>query len=204
MTDTLLRRNVRLPPMSSHWAKDPLAKIGIGQTTSTAWPLIGVPHGSGRWQAYPVIGDSHAASTSTGQECSQMAFGQQSGPPASAKQIRELSDLLSREPDIPTSATHVAQWALPSVRPQESSHVTKRRRSSPSYWTQSLMGALPLLRQRGGNPPRSKCWVLCLQNSSRVSFVVADGLSSSPRAGVVGQGWSDSRRVLRGTRNLRR
>ena len=80
--------------MSSHWAKDPLAKIGIGQTTSTAWPLIGVPHGSGRWQAYPVIGDSHAASTSTGQECSQMAFGQQSGPPASAKQIRELSDLL--------------------------------------------------------------------------------------------------------------
>ena len=112
-----------------------------------------------------------------------------SSPVHRPRQSRYESFLTSsREPDIPTSATHVAQWALPSVRPQESSHVTKRRRSSPSYWTQSLMGALPLLRQRGGNPPRSKCWVLCLRNSSRVSFVVADGLPSSPRAGVVGAG----------------
>jgi hypothetical protein len=53
-------------------------------------------------------------------------------------------------------AMHAAPWGSPSVRREASSHATKRQQSSPGYWTQSLTGVLPSLRQRGGNPPKSK------------------------------------------------
>ena len=43
---------------------------------------------------FPATWGSRTAPSSVGQECLQMAFGQQSGPPASAKQVRELLDLL--------------------------------------------------------------------------------------------------------------
>jgi hypothetical protein len=101
----------------------------------------------------------------------------------------ESSSTSSRAPDTPTSGMHAAQWALPSARLEESSHATKRRRSSPGSWTQSLTGVLPLRRRRGGNRLKSKWCALCLRNSSLMSFVVAGGLPSSPpprRTGMAG------------------
>ena len=84
-----------------------------------------------------------------------MAFGQRSGPPASAKQIQS-SSTSSREPDIRLPAMHTAQWASPSVRRGGASHATKRRRSSPICWTQSLRGVFPLLRRHGGKSARER------------------------------------------------
>lgn len=42
----------------------------------------------------PTSRDPHPAAPPRGQECRAMAFGQQSGPPASASQVRELLALL--------------------------------------------------------------------------------------------------------------
>ena len=88
----------------------------------------------------------------------------------------------SRTPDIPTFAMHAVQWDLPSVRPEASSPATKRRHSSPSYWTQGLMGALPSQHQHGDNPRRINSSARYARNSSLVNFVVAAGPSRSPRS----------------------
>ncbi len=65
-----------------------------------------------------------------------MAFGQQSGPPASTSQVKELVGLLTRA-GYADFRQRAGQWDSLSVRAPASSPAMRRRRSSISYKTRS-------------------------------------------------------------------
>jgi hypothetical protein len=123
---------------------------------------------------------THSASSTIGQECPEwhLANSQVHRPQQSRC---ESSWTSSKRQDIPTSAMPVGQWDLLSARLLGSSHGMRRRSSSTSYWMRNRSGALPPQRQRGGNPPSSKCSVLCRRKSLPGSFAVVDGLPSRPK-----------------------
>ena len=117
--------------------------------------LIGGPGDPGRAPAPATdLGHSHC-SMSEWTRMPAMAFGQQSGPPASAKRVRELLDLLKEAGHSISRRTRA--HGLYAASGGEKVLSTKRTRSSPNCWTQNPTGVSPSPPRRGGSPPRGRC-----------------------------------------------
>jgi hypothetical protein len=114
-----------------------------------------------------------------------MAFGQQSGPPASAKQVRELLDLLKgpghsdfRDARGPMGFTQ-RPVAGKFSRDEAAAFIAQLLDAESD---RTLAIAAPTWRQSAQEQMLSSL----PRNSSPASFVVADGLPPSPKAGVGG------------------